>query len=241
MEVIRYYYIVCAHIADPILADHQTNQRQKLQELFTHAKNCTATILIVKSLVGRNSKESSMERLHKLGDHPRYKLAHYMFVLPLVEFLCLDLNPHNSLDVASILTMNTERTMQNIRSKIKTHSIWSQECMLFRINNDPDHRVNGDAFRGVECEFAQMLSLIIPNITWPFDEFTRESLLPDLTGAERDTMCVGWSQDVVSWHGGPTQAGHPPSHFGQDIPIGGIAMDSQSVKMDSQSVKVDNP
>ena len=47
-----------------------------------------------------------------------------------------------------------------------------------------------------------------------FDELTRESVLPDLTGAERDTMCVGWSQDVVSWHGGPTRAGHPPSHFG---------------------------
>ena len=155
-----------------------------------------------------------MERLHKLGDNPRYKLAHCMFVLPLVEFLCLDLNPHNSLDVASILTMNTERTMQNIRSKIKTHSIWSQEHMLFCINNDPDYRVNGDAFKGGECEFAQMLSLITPNITWPFDEFTRESLLPDLTGAERDTVCVGWSQDVVSWHGGPTRAGHPPSHFG---------------------------
>ena len=92
---ICYYYAIYDHIPDQWLCGHRiVGFRKHVRQSFTDCKNWIAALLVCKCAYGWGLKATEMQPLWRMGEMPHNRLVHNMFVLPMVFFLCTEMNPH---------------------------------------------------------------------------------------------------------------------------------------------------
>ena len=143
---------------------------------------------------------------------PHNRLVHNMFVLPMVFFLCTEMNPHAALDFRKILRTDLNRLENNCKSKFRDYGGYSMTEALRRMSLDPITHPNEvltymdeDMCSGFEFKFLEIMCLIIPDFKWWFCQYKREASRLWLTKGEKDSLYVGFdTQHVIPRYGKPS-------------------------------------
>ncbi len=204
--VVRYYFNIMNHVADNAIVGHDVlGKKNKVRHHFAYTKNAVAALLITKCCQGWGMMPSGLISLHAMEDHPVYQQRYYMFVLPIIQFLITEMNPHAHLDARVILEMDMPRIEEYLLKRITKHGIWSQELMLHWIQNGQVQKTkHRHVTKGVEFQFARLLSLIIRDYKWPYNQEHRAPEKLYCLQVEIDHMYQGYDCYTVARYGVPT-------------------------------------
>ena len=210
---IRYYYAIYDHIPDQRLQGHNIiGHKKHIRKSFDDQKNWIAALLICKCAYGWGMKAHEMEPLWKMGLLPHNRLVHHMFVLPMVYFLCTEMNPHDSLNYRVILKLNLNRLENNCKSKFRDYGAYSMDEALRRMSLNPATHpmevityMDASMCSGIEFRFLRIFSLIIPEFKWKFCQYRRKAAQLWLTDEEKNSLYRGLdSRYVVPRYGKPS-------------------------------------
>jgi hypothetical protein len=208
-NVIRYFYNVYNHNPDVAVQQSQLNGTRDLDTSFAIHKMRIAALLVFAGAYGWEwHNEYRRKSLLLMAQIPQNQTVHHFFVLPMLFFICTEMNPNGNLDLNYILEMNLARVPNYIRNNTKRFGIWSQEELVRRLSLDTTNPANaGDLIdaldkpmlSGIEFQFARMYSLIVSNFTKPYC-FQRQMYDPDklwITQQENGLLYQQYSALVV--------------------------------------------
>lgn len=203
---VRYYFHVMDHVADTrIVGNHVLGRKNKVAQHFKYTKNAIVALLIAKCCQGWEMTPAYLQSLHAMEDSPQYQERYYMFVLPFTQFVITEMNPHAHLDARSILEMDMSRAEEYLIKRVRKHGIWSQNKMLHWIQTGEIDRVkHRHVCKGVEFQFARLLSLIVRDYKWPYNQ---DLMAPEklyIWDWEQALMYEGYDRLAVARYGVPS-------------------------------------
>ncbi len=209
-SVIRYYFQVMNHRADPAVLGNlvlSNNGKNKIKEHFQTVKNQIAALLIAKCCLGWDQMASHFPKnLYSMQQYPNMRCKYYMFVLPIVYFLCTEMNPHTHLNPRVILQANLNRTEEYMRKRLREHGIWSQDLMLeWMVENKVDENLHSDVTKGVEYQFARLCSCIVREYKWPYDETLKKPIKLYIRQTELGHVYEGYGPHTPARYGRPSR------------------------------------
>jgi hypothetical protein len=185
---IRYFWLVHDHMADIRVLSHGIlGKGRKVDKSFITTKIWIASLLIFRVSYGwyrTPTRYGGILALDRMALMKENELVHNLMVKPLIQFFCLEMDPHKHLCPSKILRQDLRKLELRIKTKSKEHGIWSQTEALRRIDldeNHPERITAADRFMlsGIEYKFAHLFSLIIKEFRRPWN--------PRLEGATRGT------------------------------------------------------
>lgn len=210
----RYYHFIYDLVIPDVIHYHNilgTGYHNKVREHAITMKNQIACLLIVKCCVGWDMSLSRFRynTLEDLANFPEYQARYYMFVVPMLYFLCTEMNPHNHLNARVILEKDLGRLEEYMRKRCKDHGIWCQEEIQRRIRNGQINHKHKHVCKGVEFKFARLCSLIIPDYVWPYNEDLRRAEKLYITYEQQNQMYTslegpGYDYHALARYGRPT-------------------------------------
>ena len=137
--IIHYYGQVFDHKCSTTVNNHMilgTPSGNKPNLHYQHMKTYSVKLLLFRIgygwTLGLSSAMCQYKTLEEWGQLPENRCRFYMLVLPMLEFICTEMNPHLDLDPRVILRTKMDRTQEFINQRLK-HGIWSEERLLRRI------------------------------------------------------------------------------------------------------------
>ena len=212
--VIRYYYRVynlvpCTRIRFGNIVGSKS--KNKVEEHYKVTKNQLVAILIVKCAYGWdfNMPSNKCVRLEEFSTWPSHKLAYYNFVIPMINFVITEMNPHCHLDARLILDTNISRVEEYVKNRCLNGGIWSHDLLEIRLQLARTHpmavnHLDRDVTKGIEFKFARLASLIIPNFKLPYNLDKRHTEKLNITKEEYRQLYRGYDHLAIERYEEPT-------------------------------------
>lgn len=188
---IRYYFLVHDQREEMEVRDSILGEKRMLERTCKTAKNWAAALIIFHCAYGWTVTGNKMTSLKEMATYDGNELVHLMFVLPLIQFFCLEMDPYKCLDPREILEVDLSRLENNIKQKAKKFGVWSQPEAVRRLALPEGHLdeitdEDKSMCAGIEVSFAILFSLIIKGFLLPFDRHK--------TGVKRESKI--WITDL---------------------------------------------